>query len=140
MHLSRDTRERALSLLEISCRPISKGNHIGLGARKHWGLFNSVAAISIELEDEPELEGAGTPAGVPGSHVRNDSVAGKFLGGVGCLRNHPYVITLDGEARAHAIATPRRVPFPLHDKVNDELARMQKLGYTNEGDGAHGLG
>ena len=41
-------------------------------------------------------------------------------------------ITLDGEARPHAIATPCRVPFTLHDKVDNELARMQKLGVVTK--------
>ena len=47
--------------------------------------------------------------------------------GLGNL-GEPYKIELKPDARPHAIYTPRRVPYPLRDKVKKELERMETIG------------
>ena len=37
----------------------------------------------------------------------------------------PYTIDVDPEAKPYAIFTPRRVPYPIRDKVQKELSRME---------------
>jgi hypothetical protein len=93
---------------------------LGLGECEHLGLINSVAQISTAEEGDLALEGQSTPVSEVLPHVRNDPVAGQFLdmfGGIRCLHNHRSSITLHEEARPYAIASPRRVPFPLYDRI-----------------------
>ena len=47
--------------------------------------------------------------------------------GLGNL-GEPYKIELKPDARPHAIYTPRRVPYPIRDKVKRELERMEAIG------------
>ena len=56
-----------------------------------------------------------------------------------CLQSCPYTIRLKDDAR-HAIATPRRVPLPYHEKVKKELERMRPLGVIEEATGPTDLG
>ena len=39
-----------------------------------------------------------------------------------------YTIKLHLEAHPYALFTPRNIPLPLHQKVQDELERMESLG------------
>ena len=50
--------------------------------------------------------------------------------GLGNL-GEPYKIELKPDARPHAIYTPRRVPYPLRDKVKKELERMETIGVVS---------
>ena len=47
--------------------------------------------------------------------------------GLGNL-GEPYQIELKPDAKPYAIHTPRRVPYPLRDKVKKELERMEGVG------------
>ena len=47
--------------------------------------------------------------------------------GLGNL-GEPYKIELKPDARPHAIYTPRRVPYPIRDKVKRELEQMEAIG------------
>ncbi|XP_063077523.1 uncharacterized protein K02A2.6-like [Engraulis encrasicolus] len=47
--------------------------------------------------------------------------------GLGCLTGE-YKIKLKDNVKPFALSLPRRVPLPLHDKVKEELQRMEKMG------------
>ncbi|KAL2104369.1 hypothetical protein ACEWY4_001237 [Coilia grayii] len=51
----------------------------------------------------------------------------KVFTGLGCLTGE-YRIKLKEDAKPYALSLPRRVPLPLHDKVKEELQRMEKMG------------
>lgn len=54
------------------------------------------------------------------------------FGDIGLLNCKPVKIELRDDAQPYSITTPRRVPFPLLTKVEQELARMQSLGIIEE--------
>ncbi len=39
-----------------------------------------------------------------------------------------YCIRLKADAMPYALTTPRRVPFPLENKIKEELERMEQMG------------
>ena len=45
-----------------------------------------------------------------------------------------YKIKLDGSAQPHSLSVPRRVSFPLMNKVKTELQRMQDIGVISKVD------
>ncbi|XP_034023519.1 uncharacterized protein K02A2.6-like [Thalassophryne amazonica] len=47
--------------------------------------------------------------------------------GLGCLTGE-YKIKLKDDVKPYALSLPRHVPLPLHDKVKEELQRMEKMG------------
>ena len=47
----------------------------------------------------------------------------------------PYCIKLVPDAVPHAIFTPRRIPIPYREKVNEELSRMEERGVISRVDG-----
>ncbi|XP_063750626.1 uncharacterized protein K02A2.6-like [Eleginops maclovinus] len=51
----------------------------------------------------------------------------KVFTGLGCLTGE-YRIKLKQDVKPFALSLPRRVPLPLHDKVKEELQRMEKMG------------
>ncbi|XP_056151372.1 uncharacterized protein K02A2.6-like [Lampris incognitus] len=51
----------------------------------------------------------------------------KVFTGLGCLKGE-YRIKLKEEAKPYALSLTRRVPLPLHDKVKEELQRMEDMG------------
>lgn len=51
--------------------------------------------------------------------------------GLGNL-GEPYQIELKPDAKPYAIHTPRRVPYPLRDKVKKELERMEAIGVISK--------
>ena len=52
--------------------------------------------------------------------------------GVGLMKDHPYKIVLRGAKPPFALATARRVPYHLYEKVQGELQRMVELGVITE--------
>ncbi|XP_063072782.1 uncharacterized protein K02A2.6-like [Engraulis encrasicolus] len=54
------------------------------------------------------------------------------FGDIGRLNCKPVKIELREDAQPYSVTTPRRVPFPLFTKVEQELARMQSLGIIEE--------
>ena len=105
---------------------------LGLSACEHLGLLNRVAPLCIDTEtSEPILEGGA----IPDTKIFSDPVASQYqevFEGLGFLRSYPYKIALKADATPHAVVTPRRIPLPYHQKVNDELKRMQSLGVFEE--------
>ena len=84
--------------------------------------FPKTAAKEQDSEDELE-------------DVRRDSVALDFMDlfdGVGLMKDHPYKIVLRGAKPPFALATARRVPYHLYEKVQGELQRMVELGMITE--------
>ena len=63
-------------------------------------------------------------------HVVKDYV--DLFQGIGMLKDYPYMIRVKEEAIPRIVATPRRVPFPLLRKVQDELQRMLTEGIVEE--------
>ena len=126
-------RARYLRFLVV---PSQEEPLLGLGACEHLGLVNTVAAVREESDSsEPLLEGANVDDSVK---IQSDPVARQFgdvFEGLGCLQSCPYTIRLKDDARPHAIATPRRVPLPFHEKVKKELERMDSLGVIEEATG-----
>ena len=51
--------------------------------------------------------------------------------GLGTLKEE-YKIELKPNAKPFALYTPRTVPFPLREKVQKELARMESLGVISK--------
>ena len=45
-----------------------------------------------------------------------------------------YNITLDKNAKPYALSTPRKVPIPLLNKVQEELVRMEQMGVISKVD------
>jgi len=43
-----------------------------------------------------------------------------------------YQILLKEEAKPHALHTPRHVPIPLRNKVQEELNRMEAMGVISK--------
>ena len=68
----------------------------------------------------------GTIEELSSDHVVKDYV--DLFQGIGMLKDYPYM----EEAIPRTVATPRRVPFPLLRKVQDELQRMLKEGIVEE--------
>uniref|UniRef100_A0A1A8F641 Gypsy retrotransposon integrase-like protein 1 n=1 Tax=Nothobranchius korthausae TaxID=1143690 RepID=A0A1A8F641_9TELE len=54
------------------------------------------------------------------------------FGDIGLLNCPPVKIELRPDATPYSISTPRRVPFPLLPRVEEELKRMQLLGIIEE--------
>ena len=72
---------------------------------------------------------------IPNTKIFSDPVASQYqdvFEGLGFLRSYPYKIALKADATPHAVVTPRRIPLPYHQKVKDELKRMQSLGVIEE--------
>ena len=57
----------------------------------------------------------------------------KLFQGLGNL-GEEYRISLNPDAKLFALTVPRRVPLPLHKKVNDELAQVEPLGVISKVD------
>ncbi|KAG9282090.1 hypothetical protein AMEX_G700 [Astyanax mexicanus] len=51
---------------------------------------------------------------------------------IGLLNCEPIKIELKPDAKPYSLTSPRRVPFPLLPKVEEELKRMQKLDIIEE--------
>ena len=63
-----------------------------------------------------------------------DQIISEYPGifhGLGTL-GEPYKIDIDPDAKPYAIFTPRRVPYPLQDKVKQELSKMETLGVISK--------
>ena len=58
---------------------------------------------------------------------------GKLFQGLGKI-GEDYTIKLKDNATPHALYTPRRVPIPLRQKVQEELDKMEKLGVISKVD------
>lgn len=56
----------------------------------------------------------------------------ELFGEIGCLNCKPIKIELKPDAQPYSLATPRRVPFPLMQKVDEELQRMQSMQIIRE--------
>ena len=72
---------------------------------------------------------------MPDTKVQQDPIAAQYedvFEGIGHLKSHPYKITIKENATPYAVSTPRRIPLPYHQKVKDEIARMQSLGVIDE--------
>ena len=57
----------------------------------------------------------------------------KLFSGLGTFKKD-FEITIRPEAKPFAIYTPRKVPLPLHQKVQNELERMESLGIISKVD------
>ena len=57
----------------------------------------------------------------------------KLFSGLGTFKKD-FEITIRPEAKPFAIYTPRKVPLPLRQKVQNELARMESLGIISKVD------
>jgi hypothetical protein len=67
--------------------------------------------------------------------IRKDYVARDCMDlfdGTGCLKDYPCTIRLRDGAEPFALATARRVPYNLYDKVKEELQRMPKMDVISE--------
>ena len=53
--------------------------------------------------------------------------------GLGIL-GEPYTIELEPYAKPFALHTARRIPYPMRDKVKEELAHMEEWGVINKVD------
>ena len=72
----------------------------------------------------------GTIEELSSDHVVKDYV--DLFQGIGMLKDYPYMIRVKEEAIPRIVATPRRVPFPLLRKVQDELQTMLTEGIVEE--------
>lgn len=119
-----DGRSRYLRFLVV---PYHDEPLLGLGASEHLGLLQRTAALRTSTAaEEPLLEGLGLPT--KDTEINNVAQAFPDISdGLGCLKEFPYQIQLGEKVQPVAIDTPRRVPFPLHLKVKEELARMARL-------------
>ena len=92
---------------------------LGLQACDQLNLIMRVSAV-----ESPELEA-----------VRNDPVAREYIDlfdGVGRMDLYTYKIRLREGALPFALATARKVPYNLYDKVRLEIQRMMRLGVVKE--------
>lgn len=48
--------------------------------------------------------------------------------GLGLVKGPPYTIKLKTDKHPKPLKAPRRIPYPLRDKVKDELDRMESMG------------
>ena len=68
--------------------------------------------------------------------LNHSSIINKFsklFTGLGTFKKY-FEITIKPDAKPFAIHTPRKVPLPLRQKVQDELARMESLGVISKVD------
>ena len=68
--------------------------------------------------------------------LNHSSIINKFpklFTGLGTFKKD-FEITIKSDAKPFAIHTPRKVPLPLRQKVQDELARMESLGVISKVD------
>ena len=63
---------------------------------------------------------------------RVDQIKEDIFGDIGVLNCKPVTIKLKPNAQPYSLNTPRRVPFPLMPKVDEELKRMQSMGIITE--------
>ena len=54
------------------------------------------------------------------------------FGDIGLMKTDPVSITLKDDATPYSVSTPRRIPFPLLPKVEEELKRMVAAGVIEE--------
>ena len=105
---------------------------LGLSACEQLSLIRRLC--SADLKDTP-ISPENPPSLVHQEVAVEDPLASDFselFQGVGLLEKHPYTIQLKEGAEPHAVACPRRVLYPLLEKVHDELQRMQDAGVIQE--------
>ena len=97
---------------------------LGLSACDQLGLIRRLcitqATDNSEAASLPRDQ-TGTAASVP-SHITKEYA--DLFQGIGFLKNWPHSIRLKDGVTPCAVATPRRLPFPLIEKVDQELQRM----------------
>lgn len=64
--------------------------------------------------------------------ARADHIRAEVFGEIGCLNCKPIKIELKSDVQPYSLATPRRVPFPLIQKVDEELQQMQSMHIIRE--------
>lgn len=64
--------------------------------------------------------------------LRVDEIGTDVFGDIWLLNCEPVRIELRLDAKPYSLATPRRVPFPILPKLEEELRCMQSLGIIEE--------
>jgi hypothetical protein len=63
---------------------------------------------------------------------RMDEIQESVFGSIGLMKTAPVKIHLRENAHPHCVTTARRIPFPLMDKVRQELEQMKSAGVIEE--------